>query len=341
MHRPPPPATAQSRPGVPLEDHDTPIDLRLSVVVPATDSPPTLDRCLEAIRSADQPPDEVIVVDSPAGDGPAAARNAGVERASGQVIVFVDSDVLVHRDAFTRIRERFAADPELDAAFGSYDASPGARQIPSVFRNMLHHWVHQGSAGRVRTFWAGLGAVRRAAFTAVGGFDADRYPEPAVEDVELGGRLAQNGAIELDPGLQGTHLKRWTVPGMVRTDLLSRGRPLVALMLDRDGASVPLNLKGRHLASTASSLGALALLVLGLPLAAAALACAFLAVNAPLYALILRHRGPAAMLAAPLLHVLHILVTLVAAPIGVVAFLLPARRPAPAIAARAKPERSS
>ena len=70
------------------------------------------------------------------------------------------------------------------------------------FRNLLHHTVHQRSAGDVRSFWAGLGAVRRTAFDDVGGFDADRYPWPSIEDIELGARLAGKGRIILDPELQ-------------------------------------------------------------------------------------------------------------------------------------------
>ena len=33
----------------------------VSAIVPATNAPPTLARCLDAIRAADDPPDEVIV----------------------------------------------------------------------------------------------------------------------------------------------------------------------------------------------------------------------------------------------------------------------------------------
>ncbi len=36
--------------------------MRLTLVGPATDDPPTLHRCLEAVRAASDPPDEVVVV---------------------------------------------------------------------------------------------------------------------------------------------------------------------------------------------------------------------------------------------------------------------------------------
>ncbi len=170
---------------------------RLTAIVPATNSPPTLAACLEAIRSADDPPEELIVATE--GIGPAAARNDGARQASGEVLVFVDADVLPHHDAFARIRRAFDRNPELVALFGSYDDAPAAKGMVSEFRNLLHHHVHHEAPGPASTFWTGLGAIRRDAFEQVGGFDAVRS-EPSLEDVDLGVRLAATRArIELDP----------------------------------------------------------------------------------------------------------------------------------------------
>ena len=54
-----------------------------TVVIPATDRPTTLGRCLEAIAASHEPPDEVIVIDGPTGLSAAGARNAGLRRAIG------------------------------------------------------------------------------------------------------------------------------------------------------------------------------------------------------------------------------------------------------------------
>jgi glycosyltransferase involved in cell wall biosynthesis len=48
----------------------------LSAVVPATNRPGTLAQCIAAIEAAIDRPDEILVVDAPAGAGPAEARNA-------------------------------------------------------------------------------------------------------------------------------------------------------------------------------------------------------------------------------------------------------------------------
>jgi len=101
---------------------------RLSAIVPASDAPATLEACLQAIHGADEAPEEVIVARE--GLGPAAARNDGASRASGDVLVFVDADVLPHADAFHRIRRAFDSDAELAALFGSYDDMPGTPTRP-------------------------------------------------------------------------------------------------------------------------------------------------------------------------------------------------------------------
>jgi GT2 family glycosyltransferase len=280
--------------------------MKLSVVVPATNGPPTLERCLAAVGRAAEPADEVIVVDKAPGPGPAAARNAGAERAKGDVVVFVDADVLPHADAFQRIRAAFAADPQLVAIFGSYDDVPEAPDVVSAFRNLLHHHVHQQAAGPAETFWAGLGAVRREDFLRAGGFDADRYRVPSVEDIELGMRLASNGArLELDGNLQGTHLKSWSLGEMVRTDFSRRGVPWVELLLREGRVPSTLNLGWRHRLSAAASLMLAASLAARKPRPAVGAAVGLVALNHSLYALLLRRRGPAAAAGGVALHVLH------------------------------------
>ena len=289
--------------------------------MPATDRPPTTETCVQAILDAADPPDEVIVVDAPAGMGPAAARNGGAARASGSILVFVDSDVKVHHDAFTRIRAAFDADPDLAAVFGSYDDLPSIHGVVSTFRNMLHHYVHQGSGGVATTFWAGLGAVRREAFVAVDGFDDWRFRSPSVEDIEFGLRLASaGGLIKLDPEIQGTHLKRWGFGSMLTTDLFYRGMPWTALMLDRGPQAARLNLRGSH--GVAAGLFTLGVAATGLRRwrLAVPMFAAYLTINRHFYELMLRRAGPASALASVALLSVHNVAALGSAPLGLLAF---------------------
>ncbi|MGA8218200.1 MAG: glycosyltransferase [Solirubrobacterales bacterium] len=311
--------------------------VRLSTIVPATNRPATLERCTEAIQAAEDPPDEVIVVDAPAEAGPAEARNAGARQATGEVLVFIDADVVVRADAFRRIRDAFERDQGLSGVFGSYDDQPEAPGLVSSFRNLLHHHVHQSSPGPATTFWAGLGAVRRDSFLAAGGFDERRYRMPSVEDIEFGMRLTAGGEkIILDPDLQGTHLKAWRLGQMVRTDFSQRGVPWIGLLLrDRGRASSDLNLGWRHRLSALVCLLGLAALIRRRLRVVVAMAIALVAINRPFYSLLGR-RGPGTALAGVALHALHHLTAAAAVPVGAITHLLERRR-APA----AEPEQGS
>ncbi len=293
----------------------------LTAVIPATDGPEALDRCERRLRGLDEPPEEILVVEEPVEAGPAEARNVGALAAAGDVLVFVDADVLAHDDAFVRIRDAFEADSSLTAIFGAYDDEPEADGAVSTFRNLLPHHVHVGSAGEATTFWSGLGAVRRDRFLAIGGFDASQFPGPDVEDVELGMRLAEaGGKLVLDPDIKCTHLKDWTVRGMVRTDLFRRGIPWTVLLLRRRRVPRELNLGHRHKLSAAACVTAVASLAGRRPRMAAASAGGLLVLNRSLYGLLWRRGGPLKALAGVGLHVLHHLTAVGAVPLGALAW---------------------
>ena len=300
----------------------------LRVVVPAHQAAADLGTCLAALARAGFGPGAVVVVDDGSTDGTgrvaraagaevrrtarvgaAQARNVGARGFDGDLLIFVDSDVVVAPSARTVIEAAFAADPDLTALFGSYDARPAAPGRVSRFRNMLHRHVHQVSAGPVQSFWTGLGAVRRDAFVAVGGFDPSRR---MMEDVDLGLRLAAaGGRIRLAPDLQGTHLKAWTLGRMVRTDLLDRAIPWSRMILSRGGdlpRAFNVGWRGRvSVVAAAMVLAGLALLP-AMPLGGAATAAAGVvclgAANAPFLRRLRREgHGDLLAVAVPLLTV--------------------------------------
>ena len=298
----------------------------LAVVVPATDRPPTVALCVEALEASTEPPDELVVVELPADAGPAAARNAGVAATTSALVAFVDADVVVEAEALARLRARFAADPGLAAVFGSYDDTPAAPGTVSRFRNLLHHHVHASSPGPAETFWAGLGAVRREALERAGGFDAERFPEAAIEDVELGMRLRRAGAaIVLDPEVRGTHLKRWSLRSMVDTDLRRRGAPWTRLQLERGESSSALNLGWRHRLSAVASVALAAAALTRRPRAALAALAGLVALNHRFYALLARRGGPGLAAGGVALHVVHHLTAVTSVAVGAAGHALAGR----------------
>jgi GT2 family glycosyltransferase len=232
------------------------------------------------------------------------------------VLVFVDADVLVHSDAFVRIRAAFESDPALSGVFGSYDDEPAKDGAVSAFRNLLHHHVHHNSAGPATTFWAGLGAIRRDAFLGTGGFD-EAYGVPSIEDVELGLRLTDAGhRLELAPEIQGKHLKGWTLPEMIRCDLHHRAVPWLTLVLRRRRLPASLNLSWPHRVSALASLGLAGAAATRRYGALAPAATLLIALNHAFYRLLWEKLGPRKAALGVGLHVVHHLSAVAAAPLA-------------------------
>ena len=202
----------------------------LSVVIPTKDRLPALEQTLAGLERQDGAGDfETIVVDNgsapeavaaarsrvegsaldarfldrPEG-GPAAARNAGIAAARGDAILFLGDDTEPAGPGLLEAHARLHADrPEPGyAVLGRITWSPRAPVTPFM------RWLEDGgpqfdygsiSAGPVDAatfFYSSHASVKKSLLDRVGGFD-ERFPGAAVEDTELGVRLAEAG-LELD-----------------------------------------------------------------------------------------------------------------------------------------------
>jgi glycosyltransferase involved in cell wall biosynthesis len=239
----------------------------ISVIIPVYNGAAYLNLCLQAVATSNYRSYECIVVDDGSTDGggtiaaqfpmsvrvvhlaegprgPAYARNRGAEAARGAILFFLDADIVLSSGALRCVASLFQERTDVAAVFGSYDAQPKAKGVISRYRNLLHHFVHQNGNREASTFWAGCGAVRRSVFEAIGGFDEKRFRQPSIEDIELGYRLRQSGyRILLEKRLQGTHLKRWNLYSLIRTDISCRAMPWSRLILETKKLPNDLNLK--------------------------------------------------------------------------------------------------
>ncbi len=323
--------------------------VRVSVIVPVCNGGSDFVRCLQALgASTGDLSWELIVVDDGSSDasveharaagarvlatdlprsGPAIARNIGARAAKGELLLFVDADVVVTPATIADVAAEFDGDPKLDALFGSYDRRPAAPNFVSQYKNLFHHYVHQSSSPGVTTFWAGCGAIRAAVFREVGGFDSSLYGRPSIEDIELGYRVTRAGyTVRLCHHIQVTHLKRWTAGSLVRTDVRDRGIPWVRLLLRERVFAMDLNLQTANRVSVVGIYllwAALVAIAFWPPVAGVALllAVVLLVINLPLYAFFRRERGVLFALATIPWHWLYYTYNGVCCVVGLTLFL--------------------
>ncbi|HMF12784.1 MAG TPA: glycosyltransferase [Gemmataceae bacterium] len=290
--------------------------LTVSIIVPVHRGGEAFQTCLESIRSASPPPDEVIVVAdgetdgsenhalglgmkvvrTPTRSGPAAARNLGARLASGDILLFIDADVVVSPATIRTVLQAFHDHPDVSAIIGSYDDAPAAGNFLSQYKNLFHHYVHQHAHEQAFTFWGACGAIRRQVFVEAGGFD-EHYPQPSTEDIEFGYRLRALGhRLLLCKALEVKHLKQWSAGSLLRTDFFHRAVPWTQLILRTRRIDNDLNIDWASRIKVL--LVYLLVLALGLGcwqregwLAALGLAVILLVLDAPLLRFFQRKRG--------------------------------------------------
>lgn len=257
--------------------------MQISVIIPVFNGAGTLPSCLQALAGSQFPAAECIVIDDGSTDnsaavaeqfgakvlstggrcGPAIARNLGARHANGDLLLFIDADVSVHKDTLARIAERFEIEISLDALIGAYDDAPADQGLVSQFKNLMHAFVHQHGNRQACTFWCGCGAVRRAVYLELGGLD-ESYRRSSVEDIEFGFRMMHSGhRLELDPSIRCKHLKVWTLGNLVRTDVVQRGIPWTELIFRTNYLPNDLNLRWSQRISVILSMLLVALVGLG------------------------------------------------------------------------------
>ncbi len=321
-----------------------PDGLTMSVIVPAYNAGDNLVKCVKSVReqigiSGDDV--EIIVVDDGSRDGSAervadlvdclirtdknrgaaAARNRGATEAHGDILVFVDADVLLLPDALSFLYRAFYEDASLDAAVGRYSASPAAPGLVNAYHNAFTRYHHDLSPREIDWFWGALGAVKKKSFFDVGGFD-ERYEGASAEDMEFGRELHKCGCKTVYvPEAQGAHAHDFSLKSMLINDYKKAVLGTKLRLKGRLPRRAPGFAGGRNLATSVLAL-VFAGLVISAPFHAMAgvtavfTVCLLSMINAPYYSYLAGLSGPRHMLLCLPLHWLQFIVILAGGVMG-------------------------
>ncbi len=183
---------------------------RVSVVVCTHNGARTLPQCLDAVHCLSYPDFELIVVDDGSSDGSAdialahgailveiehrglsAARNAGTERASGEIVAFLDDDAFPDQDWLHYVAAQLQANGH---------GGIGGPNIPPEDDSLIADCVAAAPGGPIHVLISDREAehvpgcnmaFRKSALEEIGGFD-ERF-RVAGDDVDVCWRLQESG----------------------------------------------------------------------------------------------------------------------------------------------------
>jgi O-antigen biosynthesis protein len=207
---------------------------RISVVVCTHNGEATIERCLDATCRLDYPEFEVIVVDDGSTDrtaelterfdvrlistenrGLSAARNTGIEAASGDLVAFTDDDAFPDPHWLRYLANGFAT---------SNHVGLGGPNVPSPDAGLVEQAVAHGPGGPIHVLLSdevaehvpGCNmAFRRSALFAVDGFDPQF--RVAGDDVDMCWRLQERGwTIGFTPAAVVVHRRRRSIRGYLK-----------------------------------------------------------------------------------------------------------------------------
>lgn len=198
---------------------------RVSVVIPMYQAGPWIAETLASVAAQTHPIHECIVVDdgstddgpgvvaafaeesglvvhlvSQANAGVSAARNAGLERATGDLVALLDADDLWHPEKVERQLDLMSRTGAVVCLTGYAQFESGSRRLTSVvsFRRpdrALRRWLAMEGSGLCL---ASSGLIRRVALEEVRLFD-DRVS--ICEDLEFMVRIRRLGELAIEPGI--------------------------------------------------------------------------------------------------------------------------------------------
>lgn len=186
----------------------------ISVIVPMYNSQKTIALTIDSVLNSDCNDYEIIIVDDGSVDrsveiaseypvqlikldrngGPAKARNIGASRAKGDLLFFVDSDVVLRPDTLSKLAETIESE-DIHAVVGIYQKEPLNKGFFQKFK-ALHNWNYSKVRHREiyphSVFSSFCAMIKKDVFDDIGGFDII-YSSNDVEDYEIGRRLIDKG----------------------------------------------------------------------------------------------------------------------------------------------------
>jgi glycosyltransferase involved in cell wall biosynthesis len=162
---------------------------------------------------------EVNIISNDRNYGAAYSRNVGAANASSDILIFVDSDVIVPIDGISRLAESLIKHSDALIATAIYSDETKDLNFISDYKNLEIIYKTKSSPTYVKYLGSYFFAIRRSTFTETGGFSIN-FKGAIVEDIDFGIKVSKGEKkIFIDRTIQVKHLKIHTLYSMLKIDM--------------------------------------------------------------------------------------------------------------------------
>ena len=186
--------------------------MKISIIIPVYNASRTLKECLEAIFYSNLKNFEVIVVSDNSSDncveiamefqckiielaqnrGPGFARNEGAKTSEGEILLFLDSDVIIDREALNSVSDKFS-DNEVNVIQGIYSHKPTYKSLATQYQMSYNcYYIWPENKKYASTLSTCCFAIRKKIFSELKGFNTN-IRRASCEDEEFGYFLIDRG----------------------------------------------------------------------------------------------------------------------------------------------------
>jgi len=214
---------------------------KMSVIIPVYNSKDTIEECLKSVYNSDYKNYEVIVVDDRSTDnsieiikkfpcklirmgknsGPAKARNTGVKYSKGDILLFMDADVLIKKNTLKKFNDSLKRVKEASAIQAIYSKYVKYNNFSNIYKMLyLTYGFNRVSEDFIPTIASYCAAIKKSVFVSLKGYN-ENIPTASSEDDEFGHKLSNKGyKIYLDKEIECDHIVKLDLIGTIKRDFI-------------------------------------------------------------------------------------------------------------------------
>jgi len=238
----------------------------ISIIIPVYNAQESLEECLKSILSSSYQNFEIIIVDDNSNDksleiiwkfktkkikvirnkknkGAGFSRNRGIKESRGEVLLFIDSDVIVNKNSIAKMIE-ILKDKDISGVIGIYDKKPCYGNLFGRYKHYVDYFRDLKGKAEQDSFKTAFFAIKKKDLGKIR-FN-EKFRKASIEDIEFGRKLIKKGKhFVLAKNIKVRHMKKFGFVGFCKNQFFRSG-DIANVLLSRKPRNFYLSKKRKN-----------------------------------------------------------------------------------------------